>query len=120
MRLAGSATHFSVGIVFDEQVPFVHDEDARLVLLGDVIAKLLVDFADPLRGVEEQQHDVGPADAALGPVGAVEIDVGLPALGFADARRVDGDERLAVELEPHVDAVARGAGHFADDHPLVR
>ena len=25
---------------------------------------------------------------------------------------------LAVELEPHVDAVARRAGHFADDHPL--
>ena len=34
------------------------------------------------------------------------------------ARRVDRHERLAVQLEPHVDAVARGARHFADDHPL--
>ena len=40
------------------------------------------------------------------------------ALRAAQAGRVDGDERFAVELEPHVDAVARGAGDLADDHPL--
>ena len=67
-------THFSVGMRLDEQVPLVDHEDARLVLLGDVLAQLLVDLADPLRGVEEQQHHVGPADAALGAVGAVEVD----------------------------------------------
>ena len=38
---------------------------------------------------------------------------------LAHAGRVDGDERLAVALEAHVHAVARRAGHLADDHPLA-
>ena len=58
------------------EIPLVDHEHARLVLLGDVVAKLLIDLADPLRGVEEQQHHVGPADAPLGAVRAVKIDVG--------------------------------------------
>ncbi len=71
---AGSCTHFRWASACD-QVPLVDDEDARLVLLGDVVAELLVDLADPLAGVEEQQHHVGPADAALRAVRAVEVDV---------------------------------------------
>ena len=55
---------------------------------------------------------------ALCAVHAVEVDVGGDALGAAQAGGVDGDERLAVELEMHVDAVASRARHFADDHPL--
>ena len=35
------------------------------------------------------------------------------------AGRVDGHERQAVALEAHVHAVARGARHFADDHPFA-
>ncbi len=36
--------------------------------------------------------------------------------GAAETRRVDRDEHLAVEIEANVDAVARRAGNFTDDH----
>ena len=51
-------------------------------------------------------------------MGAVEIEVGRDARPAKEARRVDADERLPVELEPNVDAVARRAGHLAGNHPL--
>ncbi len=89
------------------------------MLLQDVLGQLLVHLADAQLGVEEQQHHVGPADRALGPRQAVELDVAGQAALAADPGRVDGDERLAVALEAHVDAVARRARHFADDHALA-
>ena len=54
-----------------------------LYCLRDVVGELLVEPGDPLRRVEEQQHDVGPADRPLGAVERVEVevvaDLGLPA-----------------------------------------
>ena len=102
----------------DHQVPLVDREDARLVLLGDVVGQLLVEPADALGGVEEQQDDVGPADRPLGAVDRVEVQA-LADLGLAlHAGGVDGQERHAVELEMDVDRVAGGAGPLRDDHPL--
>ena len=63
------------------EVPLVDHEDHWLGLLGDRLGELLVDLADWLRGVEEEEHHVGPADAPLGPVRGVEVDVGGAALG---------------------------------------
>ncbi len=57
------------------QIPFVNDENARLVLFGDVIAQLLINFADPLRTIEKQQHDIGPSHAPLCAMQAVIFHV---------------------------------------------
>ena len=72
-------------------------------------------MADRQRRVEEVQHDVGPANRALGPRQAVKLDVVLDFALVANPGGVDGDERFAVALEANVDAVARRAGHFADN-----
>ena len=79
---------------------------------------MLVDPADTVAGVEEVQDHVGAADRAFGAVQAVELDVAGQRRLLADAGGVDGDERLAVALEAHVDAVAGRAGHFRDDDAL--
>ena len=106
------------GHVVDHEVPLVDDVDAGLVVVGDVVAELLVDLADPLPGVEEHEDHVGASDAAFGAVRAVELEVARNALATSEAGCVDGDERLAVEFEADIDTVASGAGHFADDHPV--
>ena len=51
-------------------------------------------------------------------VRAVEIDVRRNAFRASQTRCVDRHERLAIQLEAHVDAVSGRAGHLADDHPL--
>ena len=84
----------------------------------DFLEQLFVDSRDGLLRVEEQQHHVGPANAAFGPHQPVELDVAGHALVLAHAGRVDGDERFAVHLKADVDAVAGRARNFADDHPL--
>ena len=100
------------------QVPFIDREDARLVLLGDVIGQLLVESGDALGGVKKEQDDVGAADRPLGPVHRVEIevvaDLGVP----LDSGGVDRQERHSVELEMNVDRVAGRARPLGDDHPL--
>ena len=101
------------------EIPLVDDEHHRLRLLHDRVGQLLVDAAHRLRGVEEEQHDVCPADAPLGAMGGVEVDVGLAALRPPQARRVDGEKRVAVDVEPHVDRVAGRARHGAGNHPLL-
>ena len=101
------------------EIPFVDDEHHRLCLLHDRVGQLLVDAAHRLRGVEEEQHDVCPADAPLRAVGGVEVDVGLAALRPPQARRVDGEKRVAVHVEPHIDRVAGRARHGAGNHPLL-
>ena len=47
------------------QIPFVDNEYAGLELLCDISTQLLVDSADPLRRVKQQQHNVGTAHASL-------------------------------------------------------
>src|SRR6202034_4454932 len=68
----------------------------------------------------QQQHHIGPADRTLGTVIAVELDVvGDHVPLFAHAGGVDHDECLAFFFDPHVDAVARGAGDFADNDAVA-
>ena len=106
------------GRVGGDQVPLVDGEDARLVLLGDVVGHLLVEPRDPHGGVEEEQDHVGPPDRALGAVDRVEVEV-VPDLGLAlDPGGVDRHERQAVELEPDVDRVAGRPRPLRDDHPV--
>ena len=47
------------------QVPFVGDENRRLVLFEDVLGELFIHFADPLGRIEEEQHHVGATNRAL-------------------------------------------------------
>src|SRR5690606_5892599 len=61
---------------------------------------------------------VGPANAPLSPVGTIEVDIILPALGATHAGSVDGNKGLVVKLEPHVDTVASCPRDLAYDHPL--
>ena len=80
--------------------------------------QLLVHLADPLVGVEEHQNDVGAADASLRPGQRVEVQVGADALFAHKAGGIDDQKGLAVHLDPDIDAVARGSGDGAGDHPL--
>ena len=41
----------------DELIPLVHHKNTGLILLRNVIAKLFIKFADPLRRVEEMRAD---------------------------------------------------------------
>ncbi len=100
------------------RVPFIHDQDAWLVILADIIAKLLVDLANPLGRVQKQEHHVRPANTPLGAVRSIKVDRGPSAFRSANARRINRHKRFAVELKPHVDTVACRAGDFAHDHSL--
>lgn len=122
MRQAGKGRldvlrHFA-GRHGNHQVPLVDDENGRLVLFEDILRELLVHLADGLVRVEEEQDHVGPADGAFRAGEAVKLDIVGQAFLLPHTRRVDGDEHLPVVLEANIDAVARGSGHFADDHPL--
>ena len=101
-----------------EQVPFVHDEDTRLVLVSDVMSKLLVNLAHLLFRVEEHQDDVGSANAALGSVHSVPIDIGFNAFVSAQAWRIHGHELMTVQVKHDVYAIAGGSRHLANDHSL--
>ncbi len=107
-----------VGRIVHHEVPFIDREDARLVLLGDVIGQLLVESGDALRGVKKEQDDVGAADRSLGSVHRIKIevvaDLGVP----LDSGGVDRQERHAVELEMNIDRIAGRARPLGDDHPL--
>ena len=100
------------------QVPLVDDDDAALVLLGDLPGQALVHLGDRHGGVDEEPDHVGPLDALGYADRAVKLDI-IGHLGLlADAGRVDQDQRLAVLFDPNVHGVAGGARDFADDHAL--
>ena len=63
----------------------------RLVILKDVLGELLVDAANAMSCIEEQDH-IGATDRPLGAVHAVKLDVTGETRLLADARRIDGDE----------------------------
>ena len=57
---------------------------------------------------------------SLRPVKTVKLDVvGRDPLFLANAGRVDHDQRLAVLVKAHVNAVARRSGNFRNDHALI-
>ena len=101
------------------EIPLVDDKHDRLRRLCDRLGQLFVDLTDRLARIEKQEHYVCPANASLGAVEGIEIDVARAALRPPQARGVDGKKRPAINLEPHVDAVAGGARHRAGDHPLL-
>ena len=101
-----------------ELVPFVHNEDTRLELVGDVVSKLLVYFAHLLFAIEEQQNNIRATDATLCSVNPVPIDVCLDAFIASQTWRIDGHKFMPIEFKLHVDAIAGRSGNFADDHSL--
>ena len=97
-----------------ELVPFIHYEDTRFKLVVDVVRKLLIDLAHRFGAIEKQQHNIGSSHASLRAVQTVPIDVRPNTLVTAKTRRVDRHEFVAVELEHHVDAIARRSGDLTD------
>ena len=102
----------------NQLVPLIDNKNTWFVLLTNVISKLLVNFADPLSGVKKQKNDVGAANATLSPVGTKKINIVLPASGAPQTGGIDGDKSLPIKFKSDVNAVARGTGDFADNHPL--
>ena len=102
-----------------ELVPFIYDEDTRLKLVVDVVRKLLVDLAHRFGAIKKQQYDIRSSYASLSPVQTVPFDVRPNALVTAKPRRVDRHEFVAVELEHHVDAIARRSRDFADNASIL-
>lgn len=103
-------------VLLTGEVPLVDDEDAGFEVVLDLLDDLFIDLGDALDGVEEHEDDIGASDAAFGADESVVFDIVGEAFAFADAGGVDGEKGLAVEFETDVDAVAGGAGDFADDH----
>ncbi len=101
-----------------EFIPLVDDKNAGLVLVGNIVSELLVDFAESFGTVKEEKGHVGAANAALCSMKSIPIDVGANRFVTTKARRVDGNEALPVQFEMDVDAVARCSRNFADDHSL--
>src|SRR6202022_500688 len=101
-----------------QEVPLVDHEDGRLGIFQHVTGQLLVHLADRLLRLVKKQHHVGPAYRPLRTRQAVKLDVRADAAFFPDPGSIDGHDRLAVQLETDIDAVAGSAGHFADDHAL--
>ena len=102
-----------------EFVPFVDHEDAGFEFIVDVVSKLFIDFAHGFGAIEEQQDDIGPANASLGSVGSIPIDIGFDAFAASQARSVDRHEFVAIEFEHHIDAIAGRPGDFADDAAIL-
>ena len=61
-------------------IPFVDNENAWFEVVGNVMSELLIDLAHLLLAVEKHQHHVRSANAALGSVHPVPIDIRLDAL----------------------------------------
>ena len=102
-----------------DEVPLIDHDDAGLTGLVGHTGHLGVLLGDALLGVDEDEAHVRPLDGHLGPEHAVALD-GLVHLGlFAHAGGVDEDVLPGLVLEIAVDGVPGGAGHVADDGPLL-
>ena len=99
-------------------IPLVHDKNARLELVSDVVRQLLVHLAHGFFAIEEKQNHIRATNAALGSVSSVPIDIGPDTFRSTQTGCIDRHELVPIELEHHIDAIARGTGYFAYDHSL--
>ena len=100
-------------------VPLREHRERRAAGLARDVGDGEVLLDDPLRGVEEDERDVGALGRLQRPQLGVVLDP-LPLLAAApQAGGVDEDEGRLAALQHRVDRVARRAGHLGDDHALA-
>src|SRR5215211_2446300 len=101
------------------QVPLVEHERGRAAGLHRPLGDPQVLRGHAVRGVADDERDVGPLGRPLRAQRRVVLDRLLHLGAAPDAGRVDQQQRPAVDLDRRVDRVARGAGDVGDDHALA-
>ena len=106
-------------VVFFDQIPLVHDEDAGGSPFHGETGDLDVLLADPLLGIDQDERDVGPIDRLDGLDDGVFLQSKADAALPADSRGIDQKKFLPVAGEGGVDGVPRRPGDGVRDRPFV-
>ena len=105
-----------------EQIPFVDDDDAGFAVLDDDVGDFFVLLGDARFGVQHQNRDVAARDGVLGALDAEKFNriVHAPRLPHAGGvnQNVFLPHAVGLDLERHVNRVARRAGNRRDDDAL--
>ena len=103
----------------EDPVPLVDRDDERPAALERESQHARVLLGDGVVRIEHQDHDVRLVDGLERLRDAHALDRILHPGAPPQPRGVDQQERPPIALEGHQDAVARGAGLLARDHPLL-
>src|SRR5581483_1454310 len=107
-RFGGTALRF-------EQIPFVQNNHGWFVRLLDQTRDMFILRSHALRQIDEQNAEIGPTEAALGPHHAEDLHGGRTLSAPPNSCGIDKEEPSAVAFERDVDGVARGSRQLADN-----
>ena len=117
LEVAATVCVLEVGVV--ETVPLVEREHERAARFQHEVDDAHVLLAERLRHVEHDDGDLGLLQRSRRAQGGVEVGALLQVHATADAGGVDEAPQPSAEVDDLVDRVARGAGEFVDDDPLL-
>ena len=104
----------SLRLIFDE-VPFVDNDDERLVVLLDELEDVHVLRLDATCGVNHEDADVGILNGTDRTHDAVELEVFRHLVLTTDAGSIDEIEVEAELVVLGINRIARGTGNLSDD-----